>query len=133
MPRGECSIHTTGRSAMIDLSDRLQQAVAESGVEQGILVVYNPHTTAALTINEGADPDVRHDLLGALQQIVPADYPYRHAEGNSPAHLMCALTGSSVTILLERGRLRLGTWQRVFFCEFDGPRDRTVWWSILAG
>ncbi len=133
MPRGECSVRTTARAVMIDLTDRLQLAVTGSGVEDGMLVVYNPHTTAALTINEGADPDVRYDLLGALQRIVPADYPFRHAEGNSPAHLMCALTGSSVTILVERGQLRLGTWQRIFFCEFDGPRDRKVWWTILAG
>lgn len=118
---------------MVDLTDRLQQAVTATGIAEGIVVVYNPHTTAALTVNEGADPDVRRDLLGALQRIVPTEYPYRHAEGNSPAHLMAALIGASVTIPVHQGRLRLGAWQRVFFCEFDGPRDRAVWWTLLAG
>ena len=132
MPRGECSVHTTGRAALIDLTDLLQQAVTGTGVEEGILVVYNPHTTAALTINEGADPDVRHDLLGALQRIVPADYPYRHAEGNSDAHIKAALLGSSAQIIVEGGRLVLGTWQRVFLCEFDGPRRRTLHVKVLS-
>jgi len=98
-----------------------------------VLYVYNPHTTAGLLINEGADPDVQRDLLGALQEIVPANYPYRHAEGNSPAHLMTAMTGTSVQIFIEQGKLQLGTWQRVFFSEFDGPRSRKLWWKILAG
>ncbi len=133
MFRGECAVRTTSRMEMLDLTDRLQQAIASAGVEQGVLIAYNPHTTAALTINEGADPDVRQDLLGALDRIVPVDHPYRHAEGNSPAHMMAMLVGASVTILVEQGRLRLGTWQRVFFCEFDGPRDRRIWWSILPG
>jgi secondary thiamine-phosphate synthase enzyme len=85
-----------------------------------------------LIINEGADPDVQRDILGVLDRIVPSDYPYRHGEGNSPAHLMTAVTGSSVTVFLHQGHLQLGTWQRVFFCEFDGPRNRRVWWKILA-
>ena len=133
MLRGECAVRTSGRIEMIDLTDRLQGAVSAAGIRQGMMVAYNPHTTSALTINEGADPDVQRDLLGALGRIVPADYPYRHAEGNSPAHMMAMLVGASVTILVEGGRLRLGTWQRVFLCEFDGPRDRKVWWSILPG
>ena len=133
MPRGELSVTTGKRQEMIDLTGRLQQAVSASGIEEGVFYLYNPHTTAALIINEGADPDVQRDILGGLDRIVPADYPYRHGEGNSPAHLMTALTGSSVTVFLHQGRLQLGTWQRIFFCEFDGPRNRQVWWKILAG
>ena len=133
MPRGELSVTTGKRQEMIDLTGRLQQAVSASGIEEGVVYLYNPHTTAALIINEGADPDVQRDILGGLDRIVPADYPYRHGEGNSPAHLMTALTGSSVTVFLHQGLLQLGTWQRIFFCEFDGPRNRQVWWKILAG
>lgn len=133
MPKGELSVTTGKRQEMIDLTGRLQQTVAASGIEEGVFYLYNPHTTAALIINEGADPDVQRDILGGLDRIVPADYPYRHGEGNSPAHLMTALTGSSVTVFLHQGRLQLGTWQRIFFCEFDGPRNRQVWWKILAG
>lgn len=133
MPGGELSVTSGKRLEMIDLTSRLQQVVAESGIESGIFVLYNPHTTAGLLINEGADPDVQRDILGALNQIIPSDYPYRHAEGNSPAHLMTAVTHSSVTVFIQQGRLRFGTWQRVFFCEFDGPRSRQVWWNIIAG
>lgn len=133
MPEGRFTVTTTARREMIDLTDQVAQAVATAGLEDGICVLYNPHTTAGLTINEGADPDVRHDLLGALERLVPREYPYRHAEGNSPAHLMTLLTGSSATVLVHRGRLRLGTWQRIFLCEYDGPRTRTVWWQVLAG
>jgi secondary thiamine-phosphate synthase enzyme len=118
---------------MIDLTGQMQQAVSASGIEEGICFLYNPHTTAGLLINEGADPDVQRDILGGLSRIVPSDYPYLHEEGNSPAHLMTALTGSSVTVFISRGRLQLGTWQRIFFCEFDGPRNRTLWWKIIAG
>jgi secondary thiamine-phosphate synthase enzyme len=133
MPMGEMAVTTTKQLEMIDLTGRLQQAVSASGVADGIVVLYNPHTTAGLIINEGADPDVQRDILGALGRMVPADYPYRHGEGNSPAHLMTAVTGSSVTVFLRQGQLQLGTWQRVFFCEYDGPRSRRVWWKILAG
>jgi len=131
MARGELTLATGKRLEMIDLTDRLQQAAGS--IDEGVLHVYNPHTTAGLIINEGADPDVQRDILGALARMVPADYPYRHREGNSPAHLMTALTGSSVTVFIHQGRLQLGTWQRIFFCEFDGPRSRRIWWKILAG
>jgi secondary thiamine-phosphate synthase enzyme len=133
MPKGELPV-TTGRLLeMIDLTGRLQQIVSASGIDEGVFYLYNPHTTAGLTINEGADPDVQRDILGGLGRIVPSDYPYRHREGNSPAHLMSTLSGTSVTVFFCQGRLQLGTWQRIFFCEFDGPRDRHVWWKILAG
>ena len=114
------------RLEMIDLTGRLQQIVATCGIPEGIVLLYNPHTTAGLLINEGADPDVQRDILGALDQMTPSRYPYRHAEGNSPAHLMSALTGATATVFIHQGRLRLGTWQRIFFCEFDGPRDPQV-------
>ena len=130
---GELAVASVQRLEMIDLTGRLQQIVATCGIPEGIVHLYNPHTTAGLLINEGADPDVQRDILGALDQMTPSRYPYRHAEGNSPAHLMSALTGATTTVFIHQGRLRLGTWQRIFFCEFDGPRDRQVWWKIIAG
>lgn len=130
---GEIPVTTGKRLEMIDLTSRLQHEVSDSGADEGVVVLYNPHTTAGLLINEGADPDVQRDILGALSQIIPADYPYRHSEGNSPAHLMTAVTATSITVILHKKRLLLGTWQRIFFCEFDGPRNRKVWWKILAG
>ncbi|NLX19933.1 MAG: YjbQ family protein [Desulfobulbus sp.] len=133
MSRGEIAVTTHKRLEMIDITTRLQQEITSAGCRDGIVVLYNPHTTAGILINEGADPDVQRDILGALSRIIPSDYPYLHSEGNSPAHLKTAVTASSVTVLLEGGRLQLGTWQRIFFCEFDGPRGRKVWWKFLAG
>ncbi len=133
MPGGQWGIQTRTRREMLDLTGQVQEAVAASGIQEGLFCLYIPHTTAALTINEGADPDVQRDILGALERIVPSTYPYRHREGNSPAHLMAALTGASVTVFIQEGSVRLGTWQRIFFCEFDGPRSRRVWWKIIAG
>ena len=133
MPKGEISVTTTSSREMIDLTGRMQQIVSASGIDEGICFLYNPHTTAGLIVNEGADPAVQRDILGGLNRIVPSDYPYLHEEGNSPAHLMTALTGSTVTVFISQGRLQLGTWQRIFFCEFDGPRSRNVWWKIVAG
>lgn len=133
MPQGEFSLTTHQRLEMLDITRPLVEIVADAGVTEGLLTVYNPHTTAGVLINEGADPDVQRDLLGAFARIVPADFPFRHEEGNSPAHLLTALTASSATVFIQDGRLRLGTWQRIFFCEFDGPRSRKLWWKILAG
>lgn len=130
---GELAVASVQRLEMIDLTGRLQQIVATCDIPEGIVHLYNPHTTAGLLINEGADPDVQRDILGAWDQMTPSRYPYRHTEGNSPAHLMSALTGATATVFIHQGRLRLGTWQRIFFCEFDGPRDRQVWWKIIAG
>lgn len=118
---------------LIDITREVQQAVTDSGIQHGVCYIYNPHTTAGITINEGADPAVQHDLVGALRRIVPQDYPYRHMEGNSPSHMMATLTGCSESVFIESGRLQLGTWQRIFFCEFDGPRNRKVTWKILEG
>lgn len=130
---GTFSVSTSSHMEFVDITDEIQDAVAESGIGNGICTVYNPHTTAGLTINEGADPAVQDDLIGVLQRIVPRDYPYRHMEGNSPSHMMATLTGSSVTVVIESGKLVLGTWQRIFFCEYDGPRSRKVRWKILEG
>ncbi|MDW7772932.1 MAG: secondary thiamine-phosphate synthase enzyme YjbQ [Desulfobulbaceae bacterium] len=130
---GKFSVSTSSHSEFVDITGEIEKAVADSGVGNGICYVYNPHTTAGLTINEGADPAVQSDLVGVLHHIVPQDYPYRHMEGNSPSHMMATLTGSSVMVIIESGRLLLGTWQRIFFCEFDGPRTRRVLWKIIAG
>ena len=117
----------------VDITEQAQQVVRASSVTEGILYLFNPHTTGGLTINEGCDPAVQHDLRGVFRQILPSSYPYRHAEGNSPAHMMATLTGSSVTLIISKGCLLLGTWQRIFFCEYDGPRSRKVHWKVLAG
>lgn len=111
---------------MIEVTDRVQQAIAASGISDGIVHLFTPHTTAAITINENADPDVVHDMLTILNRLVPQEGGYRHAEGNSAAHVKSSLFGCSETIPLESGRLVLGTWQGIYFCEFDGPRRRQL-------
>ena len=129
MQAGTFAISTSKAMQLLDITARVQQAVAENDIVDGVCHVYNPHTTAGLTINEGADPDVQADILAALQKIVPL-IRYHHLEGNSPAHVMASLVGSSITVFIENGRLQLGTWQKIFFCEFDGPRSRKVLWRI---
>ncbi len=126
------SVKTTGRTEMIDITKEVQNAVRSSGVEDGLCMIYIPHTTAAVTINESADPNVAKDLLMVLNQIVPWDAPYRHAEGNSPAHVKTTLVGSSELVSVQQGRLVLGTWQGIFFCEFDGPRSRKAHVRFLS-
>ena len=126
------SVNTTGRTEMIDITKEVQNAVRSSGVEDGLCMIYIPHTTAAVTINESADPNVAKDLLMVLNQIVPWDAPYRHAEGNSPAHVKTTLVGSSELVSVQQGRLVLGTWQGIFFCEFDGPRSRKAHVRFLS-
>lgn len=112
---------------MIDVTERVRRVVAESGVGDGVVVVFVPHTTAGVTINENADPDVQHDLLRKLDELIPnRESFYRHGEGNSDGHLKASLVGSSATVLVEDGRLVLGTWQGIYFCEFDGPRERRM-------
>lgn len=132
MPSGTFAISTSTAMQFSDITAQLEKAVAGSGIQDGVCHVYNPHTTAGLTINEGADPAVQTDILAALQKIVPLSYPYRHLEGNSPAHVMASLVGSSVTVFIENGRLQLGTWQKIFFCEFDGPRSRKIFWRLVS-
>jgi secondary thiamine-phosphate synthase enzyme len=131
MHKGTLAVSSSRKMEFIDLTGPLSKAVAEAGLAEGICVIYSPHTTSAVTINEGADPDVQADLITALEKIVPRDHAYRHAEGNSPAHAMASLFGSSVTVFIDQGRLQLGTWQKIFFCEFDGPRSRKVLWRCL--
>jgi secondary thiamine-phosphate synthase enzyme len=126
-------VGTDARTEFLDITSVVKEAIAASGVTDGTCVVFCPHTTAAVTIQENADPDVPRDLLMWLNRLVPKDVPgFRHAEGNSDAHLKASLIGSSVTILIENGAPVLGTWQGVFFCEFDGPRDREVWIRVAG-
>lgn len=120
-------IDTTAREAMTDITPRLEELVRAGNIRSGLLFVYTPHTTTALTINEGADPDVRRDILSHLRALVPENASFLHAEGNSDAHVKASLFGSSVQVMVEEGRLLLGTWQRIFLCEFDGPRKRKIW------
>lgn len=129
----ELSIKTSKTTEMIDVTAQVREQVARSQVKNGLVVVYVPHTTAGVTINEGADPSVKADILATINEIVPWDKVYGHAEGNSPAHIKSSLIGPSVTIILEDGRLRLGQWQSIFFCEFDGPRQRRVLVKVWSG
>lgn len=125
-------IRTSEREAMLDITPRLEELLAGQETDSGLMTVYTPHTTTGLTINEGADPDVCRDILAHLRAMVPRQGGFRHAEGNSDAHIKASLLGSSVQIIVHEGRLRLGTWQRVFLGEFDGPRTRTLWVKILT-
>jgi len=120
-------VRTSSRTEFVDITSRVKQAVADSGVEQGVCVVYVPHTTAGVTINENADPSVVRDMLMELNKMVPFEDGYAHAEGNSAAHIKSSMMGSSCTVLIDRNRVVLGTWQGIYFCEFDGPRRRKVW------
>ena len=122
----EFTIQTAGRSDFVDLTARVQDAVTQLDVNDGVILVYVPHTTAAVTINEGADPDVVSDIDMELNKIVPWQDGYRHAEGNSAAHIKTSLVGRSELVIVVGGRLNLGTWQKIWFCEFDGPRRRRV-------
>ena len=127
----EIPVQTHARFEMIDITATVQKAAREEKVESGIGLVYTPHTTAAVTINENADPDVPRDILAALDRAVPLSANYRHAEGNSAAHVKSSLVGASEMVIIENGRLVLGTWQSIFFCEFDGPRTRKVFIKII--
>lgn len=128
----EISLQTHSRFEMIDITAAVQKAVSEEKIESGMCLIYTPHTTAAVTINENADPDVPRDILVALDKAVPLNANYRHMEGNSAAHVKSSLVGASELVIIENGRLVLGTWQSVFFCEFDGPRTRKAFISIIA-
>jgi secondary thiamine-phosphate synthase enzyme len=125
-------IQTHQREEFIDITPKVQQAVSSAGITEGLCLVYIPHTTAGLTINEHADPDVTADILMALRKLVPDSLPYEHGEGNSPAHVKASLIGASVQVVVEDARLALGTWQGIFFCEFDGPRKRKVYVQLLS-
>jgi secondary thiamine-phosphate synthase enzyme len=124
------TVKTRARSEMVDITSSVQQEVSKAGVTDGICVVYVPHTTAGITINEGADPAVCRDIIGKLTDLVPPDAGYRHMEGNADSHIKASLMGSSISVIVENGRLVLGTWQKIFFCEFDGPRSRKVYIKV---
>ena len=123
-------LRTHARTEMIDITSRIQDVVRESGIESGICTVFVPHTTAGITINENADPDVVSDILKEVNKIVPFEDGYSHMEGNSAAHIKASMFGFSQQIIIEGGRLVLGTWQGIYFCEFDGPRNREVYVKI---
>ena len=127
------TVPTKRRSQLEDVTERVQQVVANSGVAEGICYVIVPHTTAGVTINEAADPAVVHDLLNYLDELVPTEASYLHAEGNSDAHIKAALMGHSATVPIEGGELVLGTWQGIYLAEFDGPRPRTLLVKVVAG
>ena len=126
----EIAIRTDRRSAFINITAQVQQAVSACGLQEGSVLVFVPHTTAGITINENADPDVQTDLIRILDELVPWQNGYRHAEGNSAAHAKASMMGASVQIPVENGRLCLGIWQGIYFCEFDGPRTRRCWIHI---
>ncbi len=121
------TVATRRRTEFVTITRSVQTAVTELGIVDGTVTVFVPHTTAGITINENADPDVTDDMAGALDRMVPWDGPYRHAEGNAAAHVKASLMGSSVRVLVQAGRLHLGTWQGIYLCEFDGPRQRQCW------
>ena len=127
------TVKTRSRTELIDITSDVSQLVRKSGISEGICLLYVPHTTAAVTINESADPSVKSDILMILNQIVPWEAKYRHMEGNSPAHVKSTMVGASELVAVENGSLVLGTWQGIFFCEFDGPRTRKIHVRFLQG
>jgi secondary thiamine-phosphate synthase enzyme len=127
----ELTVKTSGHSEFVEITEQVQAVVEESGVSAGICVCFVPHTTAGITINENADPDVVRDMIYALEKAVPwKDPQYRHGEGNSAAHVKSSMMGHSVQVLVRGGKLQFGTWQGIYFCEFDGPRTRKVWVTV---
>ena len=126
-------VQTRKRTEMVDITGEVQDRVGKSGVKSGLCLVWVPHTTAGVTVNENADPSVRRDLLAALDRLVPREGDYSHSEGNSDGHVKSTLCGRDVTLIVEDGALVLGTWQGIFFCEFDGPRRRNVLVKTVEG
>jgi secondary thiamine-phosphate synthase enzyme len=129
----EIAVRSSRREEMIDVTTQVRAAVRRTGVDAGLAIIYCPHTTAAVTVQENADPDVRTDLLGHLVRLIPQDAGFRHSEGNADGHIKSSLVGSSQMVPIDGGKLCLGTWQAVFFCEFDGPRDRRLQVKVVAG
>ncbi|MDO9125105.1 MAG: secondary thiamine-phosphate synthase enzyme YjbQ [Deltaproteobacteria bacterium] len=127
------SVKSSKQTELIDITRPVQEAVQKAGVKEGLCVIFTPHTTAAVTINENADPSVPRDILMELNKIIPFEDRYQHTEGNSSAHIKSSLVGCSQTLFIESGRLLLGTWQGIFFCEFDGPRNRQVYVKVVKG
>jgi len=126
-------ITTSNRQELVDITRSVEEIVRDASVGSGVCVVYCPHTTGAITINEGADPDVASDIVSGLGRLIPGSWDFKHMEGNSDAHLKASLIGPSETVIIDGGRLVLGTWQKIFFCEFDGPRERSIRIFIQSG
>lgn len=129
----EISVKTSSRVELIDITHLVEKATSESKIKSGLCTIYVPHTTAAVTINENADPSVRRDIIAELNKVIPFDDNYSHLEGNAAAHIKASIIGPSETILVNGGSLVLGTWQGIYFCEFDGPRNRKVIMKITQG
>jgi len=127
------SIRSNRKTEFLDITEAVRKAVAAENIDNGFCMLYVPHTTAAVTINENADPTVKDDILMVLNRVIPWDAAYRHLEGNSPAHVKSSLVGASELLAVENGRLMLGRWQGIFFCEFDGPRSRKLHVHFLKG
>ena len=125
------NVNTRLRNEFIDITAEIKEVVRQAGVKSGACYIFIPHTTAGITINEGADPAVKRDIIAALESVFPVNGDYRHDEGNSDAHIKATLTGNSSVVLIEEGRLVLGTWQSIYFCEFDGPRNRQVMVKLI--
>lgn len=125
-------LRTRSRSEFVDVTAQVQEAVRSMGLDDGLLCLWVPHTTAAVTINENADPDVMRDIRMEMDKVIPFDDGYRHGEGNSAAHIKSSLFGPSLTCIVEDGRIALGTWQGIYFCEFDGPRTRKLWIKAMG-
>ncbi len=125
------SVRTKSRFDFVEITSQIRRVIRESGIKDGICVVYVPHTTAGITINEGADPSVRKDIIKELDKVIPLDNNYSHLEGNSAAHIKSSIIGCSEQLIIENGDLVLGTWQSLYFCEFDGPRNRKVYVKII--
>ena len=125
-------LKTHSRSELIDITREVEKLAAKDGIKDGVCTVFVPHTTAGITINENADPTVKADILNEVNKIVPFDDDYEHSEGNSAAHIKASIIGSSVSIIIEDAKLQLGTWQGIYFCEFDGPRSREIWVALVG-
>jgi len=126
------TVRTNQRMEMVDITDQVNSLLSKSGAKEGLCIVYIPHTTCGVTVNEGADPAVARDILEHLARLVPKTGPYHHREGNADSHILTTLVGSSQAFVVQGGKVRLGTWQRIFLCEFDGPRTRTVWVKLIG-
>lgn len=125
------NIKTKSRTEFVDITDEVSKIIRESSIKNGICCLFVPHTTAGITINEGADPSVKRDIITMLNRVIPFEGDYQHSEGNSAAHIKSTLTGVSISVIFEDAKLLLGTWQSIFFCEFDGPRHRRVIVKII--
>ena len=126
-------VRTNSQTQFIDITQEIQQAISKSGIKSGICQIFIPHTTAGVTINENADPSVTRDILMELNKVIPFSDGYHHQEGNSAAHIKSSLVGCSLAVIIDGGQIQLGTWQGIYFCEFDGPRSRRLWLKIISG